>query len=257
MALGKTSWCETKQGFIIFTTSKGQLKNASWGVWNVTFDNFGGNNSQCLAVLQDFFHFFPYCEKKKHKEVLFLILLTSQTIKSYMENAQDFYFQKEHSLILYFPHFSSICSSLFLIYRWGIYKLWPTFRLEPIFICPLWDNFNHFVNLSCLANNRKSFFVPFYSSSCRYAENFKPFPLLSFTSLITFGSFISQTSVCLLIVFSHCLPLRMLAELLPFLPKSHRFLQQDQAWEEHPLELPPCGCVRGSPQPEQSQIPAH
>lgn len=52
-----------------------------------------------------FFHFFLYCEKKKHKEVLFLILPTSQTLKNYMENAQDFYFQKEHWLILSFHIF--------------------------------------------------------------------------------------------------------------------------------------------------------
>lgn len=84
-----------------------------------------------------FFFTSSHCEKKKYKEVLFLILLTSQTLKNCMENAQDFYFQKEHSHILYFPHFSSICcSSLFLIYRWGIYKLWPTFRLEAIFYLP-------------------------------------------------------------------------------------------------------------------------
>lgn len=64
-----------------------------------------------------FLPFLLLCEKKKHKEVLFLIIPTSQTLKNYMENAQDFYFQKEHSLILFFQHFASICcSSLFLIY---------------------------------------------------------------------------------------------------------------------------------------------
>lgn len=111
------------------------------------------------------------------------------------------------------------------------------------------------MNLSCLANNRKSFFVSFHSISCRCAENFMSFPLLSFISSCTSGSFISQTSVCLLVVFAQCLPLRMLEELLPFLPKSRRFTEQDQLCEEPPLEFPPAGCVRVSPQAEQSQIP--
>lgn len=54
------------------------------------------------------------------------------------------------------------------------------------------------MDLSCLANNRKSFFVSFHSSSCRYAENFKSFPLLSFTSFIHFWKlYIPNLCLCL------------------------------------------------------------
>lgn len=82
---GKTSWCEITISFIIFVISKGQLKNSAYDVcWKLCSKcNFWDNNCQSLAILRVLFFFFSLCPffgprwRKKHKAVLFLILLTS------------------------------------------------------------------------------------------------------------------------------------------------------------------------------------
>lgn len=97
-----------------------------------------------------------------------------------------------------FPHFASVCcSSLgFFIYIWGIYKLWPTFWLEPILYLPTpyWLQPLCLLAWPCLPVKQKvSFIVPFHSMSStnlrtilQICRNLQTSPLLSFNFHIHF-----------------------------------------------------------------------